>query len=422
MATPKKKRAKGTGSVVKQASGNYAFQYKDSRGKRVTKSLKTKSRKEAISRAKEYERGLTARDTQDVLHEIARARELIDTRSLPMSEVWSAFLATKPTAGDGTLKLYRCALQDFENWLLKNRPSQSDFALITQEDAEDWLSAVWARGISASTYNDRRNSLSLIHKQLAKPYRLGSNPWTRTDRKKGVQQKRLPLSRDQITQLSELDSDPEIKALLYLGLFAGMRLGDAVSLKAEAISGRVITYTPAKTARTSGAVARVPIMPILWEALEPLVGERAKGEVFPTSRELYKRNPDGLNHRLLQLIHSVTGKGEQEKTAQAVRSRSLYGFHSLRHTFATEAARVGVGATMLQLMTGDSMQTLEKYYVQIGEIGIAPALGFDRLPSLLSPVGGQTAKREELKLLAENLPISAVKELLSVAKVKWPKT
>lgn len=418
MATPRKRRSRGTGSIIKKASGNYAFQYRNARGQRITKSLKTKSRKEAETQAKELERALTARDSQDALHEIARARELIDTRALPISEVWAAFLDTSPTASAGTLKLYRRSLMDFQEWLAENRPSQSDFSLVSQEDADDWLSTVWNRGVSASTYNDRRGALSLIHKQLARPYRLGSNPWTKTARKKGVQQKRLPLTRDQIKKVLELELDEETRALIYLGLFAGMRLGDAVSLQVEDISEGVITYTPAKTAATSGAVARVPILPVLSQAIAPILKNRSKGPLLPETEKLYLRSRDAVIQKVLRIIHSITGRGEQNHVAQALRSRSLYGFHSLRHTFATEAARAGVSASMLQLMTGDGMQTLQKFYVQIGELSTTPASGFDKLPALLAPEGRQNSKREELKQLAEGLPLQLVDDLIKIAKAK----
>lgn len=415
MATPKKKRLKGTGGIVKQASGNYAFQYKDASGKRVTRSLKTKNRKEAQAKAQEYERGLTARDTIDALHEISRARELIDSRTLPISEVWKAFLATNPTAGDGTLSLYRRALKDFEGWLIEDSPSVGDFSLINKKIAGDWLAAVWGRGVSASTFNDKRGALALIHKKLKDSYNLSGNPWLEIERQKGPQQKRLALTNDQIQQIIEIDAEKDVRAILFLGLFAGMRLGDAVSLKQVSIKESKIEYTPAKTALTTGAVAKVPIFPILYEALEPYLGGEPDDSVFPDLAAGFLRNPDSLKAHLLELIHSVTGAGAQSCKGQSLRKRSLYGFHSLRHTFATEASRAGVDSVFLELMTGDTLQTLQKYYVQINDFGVEPAKAFEKLPLLLAHRGQQNSKREELKRLAEDLPIKLVEELIAVA-------
>lgn len=418
MATPKKKRAKGTGGVIKQASGNYAFQFKNASGKRVTKSLKTKNRKEAELKALDFERGLTARDTVDVLHEISRARELVDSRALPLLDTWGAFLATNPTAGAGTLKLYQRSLKAFKDWLTEHRPSIADFGLVDSHTAADWLATVWGQGVSASTYNDKRGALALIYKELSRPYKLSGNPFLETVRKKGVQQKRLSLSRDQIQQLLEVDTSREMRAVLFLGLFAGMRLGDAVFLKVGAIRGSILKYTPAKTSRTSGAVVQVPLLSILSEALKPYLKGKSDSYLFPEIAKRYLKNPDGLKLQLLELIHLVTGKGEQLCAAQSLRKRSLYGFHSLRHSFATEAARAGVDTVMLQLMTGDTMQTLQKYYVQIAEIGVEPAKGFDELQRLLSPNRDNYSERDELKRLADSLPITVVVELIALANTK----
>mgnify|MGYP006076821679 CR=1 FL=1 len=419
MATPKKKRLRGTGAIVKQASGNFAFQFHNAKGKRVTRSLKTKNRKEADAKAKEFERGLTARDVGDVLHEIGRARALIDTKPLPMSEVWSAFLDTKPSAGSGTLALYLRCLDDFITWTGIHCPSLSDFSQVEEDTAESWLASVWARGISASTYNDRRGALCLIHKKLSKPYKWGKGPWLDTERKDGVQQKRMPLTQDQMESLMALKMDKESRAILCLGLYAGMRLGDAVYLKVESISDSVLVYTPAKTSRTSGAIVEVPVLPIVADALKPFLARKRDGDCFPEAVELYNRNPDSLKKRVLDLIHLITGKGEQQKeTGQSLRKRALFGFHSLRHSFATEAARAGVKSAYLQLITGDTLQTLEKYYVHIAKVGVSPSPEFELLARLVSPDGNKNPKREELKRLAEDLPIRQVEELIALANTK----
>lgn len=480
----KKRRSRGSGGIVRLASGNYAYQYVDASGTRRTQTLRTKNRKEAEAKAAEFETAVAAKDKEEVLLQQARARRIINGRSLPLGEVWGAFIETNPTASPGTLGVYKCALDGFAAWISAERPSIVSLPQVDLETAIAYTEHLWRVGMSASTYNDKRNALGLITKSLANRYGIDINPWPRTKRMRGaVQQKRLALTSDQVralvgriseppppfiasllprdrrclpavaAELLKLDAtalpavgaeilekagrsmpavleelkarldiaaigaDPEMRALVMLALYGGMRLGDAATLKRSCVNlaaGR-IDYTPGKTARTSGAVARLPILPPLAEALSALP-EDAGEYLLPGVASRYRSNPDGIKVPLVLLIHAITGDGRQSSPAQCLRKRSLYGVHSLRHTFATEAARSGVPVVYLQLMTGDTLQTLQKYYVRVG-LQEASVPGFDAMPRLLEakPANGEP-ERAELRRLIDNMPMEKVRELLAMAR------
>jgi integrase len=302
------------------------------------------------------------------------------------------------------------------------RPSVTSFAQVDLETAIAYMEGVWQSGVSASTYNDKRNALGHIAKKLANKFGIESNPWPRTERKKGVKQTRLPLTREQVGDLVERLDDPkglaypdEVRALTYLCLFAGMRLIDATQLKwAEVdLAAGAIRYTPAKTARTSGVVAQVPILTPLHNCLSAL--PRDEEHVLPKVAAHYDRNPDYIKLHLLGLIHKVTGEGRQEAKGQHQRARSQYGVHSLRHTFATEAARAGAPPAYLSLMTGDTLQTLQRFYVKVG-YAQQPVPGFESIPHMIE--GKQQAEptepeRAQLRQLADALPIEAVRQILA---------
>lgn len=420
-----KRRAKGTGGIVKYPSGTYAFQYKNASGKTKTASLKTKNRGEAEDRAAEFAKMLTAGDTAEAVFQIARHRDLVHTKSLPFAEVWTEFLKTNPTAGDGTLDLYERALKKFVDWMLINRPAIDDFSEVDIQTARAYMEDYWSTGFSASAYNDRRNALGHITKRLANRYHIDVNPWERTERKKGVQQKRLPLSREKVIALMkklnevELPYSVEMRCLIMLGLYAGMRLGDAVLLEKQCINMRAgrIDYTPSKTESTSGVQAQVPILPQLEDAIRAL--PRHKGNyLLPQVAEHFKRNSEYIKRPLIGLIHKVTGDAKQKVKSQHKRDRSLYGFHSLRHTFCSEVARCGVSAIHLSLMTGDTITTLQKYYLKIG-LNEPHVQGFESIARLLEskPVNGDR-EREELRKLSDDLPIEKVRELIKLARAK----
>jgi len=83
-----RKRAHGTGAVVKQSSGIYVFYWTDANGKRCKKSLRTKNKAEAVGKAKDFEKAIQATDREEVLLQSARARKIIRSTDLPMGEVW----------------------------------------------------------------------------------------------------------------------------------------------------------------------------------------------------------------------------------------------------------------------------------------------------------------------------------------------
>ena len=224
-----KKRAHGTGAIIKKANGIYAFQYRDATGKKITKTLGTRNRSEAEKLAEPLGSMTAAKNRADAVQQIAQAKDLIDKRVLPIGDIWEAFESTRPSAGAGTLGLYQNALNRFKTWAEKNRPSITDITDIDEQAASDWLHSEWKAKISASTYNDRRGSMLTITNALMRPFRLPLNPWTKTERKKmaGKQQQRLPLNREHVQKLLAADMKHDVKALMLLALCAGMRLKDA---------------------------------------------------------------------------------------------------------------------------------------------------------------------------------------------------
>jgi integrase len=410
-----RRRSKGSGSITQKPSGIYCFQFRGADGKKVTKSLGTRNYKVATEKAIPLAEAFAAKDTAEAVQKIAKAKDLIDTKTLALDGVWEAFVATRPSAGTGTQSLYKNALNRFVTWAKANRPSLRELADVDARAASDWLQEEWEGGISASTYNDRRGSMLTITKALMRPYRLSENPWIGTDRKKmaGKQQIRLPLNKDQVEALLNMDIEQDTRVLMLLALCAGMRLKDAVLLEWESISGGFITYTPAKTINTSSARVQVPILPILLEALKALPRTKEEKFILPRLAEWYQSNSSCVNRMLLRKIHSVTGSDKQDASGKGKVARSEYGYHSLRHTFCTECARAGVPATMLAAMAGDTIATLDKFYVKLDLAASAiPQLSKIRTTLALA-VGGEGAQeREQLKQLIDELPLSKVRELI----------
>jgi integrase len=427
--TAKKRRSRGSGSIICQPSGNYAFQYIDANGKRKTKSLRTKNQTEAKHLAAEFEKIVQATDREEVLMQAARARNIIKTKDLPLDEVWAAFEKTNPSASSGTLTNYNRALRDFCDWLTDNRPSVKSWTQLDQETATSYLNDLWSTGLSANTYNYRRNALGHITKKLAPRYHIDANPWELTERKAETKQGRLALNAEQATLLLTLLDDPEesiphreeMRVIAMLCMYAGMRLIDACLLKWHCIdleAGK-IEYTPVKTAK-KGKTALVPTLPALRSALLALPCGARTDDVSPAIASTYRRNPDGIQKPLVKLVQTAAGTDGRDRNNHAVQrkvNRSAYGAHSLRHTFATMAAMAGAKPAYLARMLGDNITTVQKYYVHVG-FGMELLPGFSGIPKMIEAKAATDPEREQLHRLADALPIESIRELLAMAGAK----
>ena len=424
------KRTHGTGTVFKNArSGVYRYQWTDPiTGRKRTASLHTKDRAEAERKAKAYTDTQEATDRQEVVTIIAKDRKLIRSRDLPLADVWTAFEGTNPSASAGTLRNYQRALRDCITWLEENRPSIVSFTQIDDETASAYLAELWRSGITANTYNYRRNAMGCVTKALSGPYHIEANPWTRPElRKAEVKQNRMALTSEQAADLLALFDDParhivhqdELRVVALLCLYAGMRLKDACLLQwhdVDLTAGRIV-YTPAKTAQ-KGKSAAVPILPPLRTALAELPGCGTAGDVLPAVADTYLRNPDGIQKPLVALVQEAAGTDGRDRTNEAIQrkvTRSVYGAHSLRHTFATMAAMAGVKPAYLALMLGDNITTIQKYYVHVG-FGMTLADGFETIPKMIEAKSVEDPVRVQLHQLADDLPLSAVRQVLAFIK------
>lgn len=422
--TTKKRRPKGHGGIVRRSSGIYAYRFITPDGPKET-SLRTRNRREAEAKAEELERMAKARTELEAEQLIAVHKGLIERQALPFAQIWTEFQKTGHQAAPGTLDNYHRALIRFIDWMRENRPNEADFSEIPTQTANAYLDELWASGLSASTFNQHLTALNLITRKLATRRRGMSNPWPRGKdaRKKAVQQERLPLNQEQAQTLLDLLREyngphpKEIPVAVLLGMFSGMRLADAVLLdwKAVDLRGGWITYTPQKTRNTSGAVCTVPILPPLNEALRTLPTDGEK--VLPGLSAHYQKAQGYVTRLLGAIVLQATGEERQDVEAQHQRARRLYGFHSLRHTFAAEAAKAGATPGQLKAMTGDNLATLDRHYVKAKNMATAPAVAFKPIRRLLGRgAGGNVAERAELHRLADELSLADVRDVLAFAR------
>ena len=124
----------------------------------------------------------------------------------------------------------------------------------------------------------------------------------------------------------------------------------------------------------TGKEVTIPIADELFEVLQLAKAWQCNNYVCPKTAERYNRlDADGknignnlVNLDVLRVIRwigvepSLPIPGRKWRVTQ-------YGFHSLRHTFASHCAEAGVPKAVLLSILGTDSEIADKYYTHIGE-------------------------------------------------------
>ncbi len=163
---------------------------------------------------------------------------------------------------------------------------------------------------------------------------------------------------------------------IMLGAYAGMRLGDAVSLVWSNIDlvNEVITFVPQKTSRGKRRKElTLPIHPTLLKHLTSLPGaDRGPADLLtPGLAEETAGGRSGLSKKFIELmvkaritVEAVNRKPAGENGGVGRKFRSLT-FHSLRHTFNSLLANSGVDQEVRQKLTGHASAAMNDKYTHL---------------------------------------------------------
>ena len=164
----------------------------------------------------------------------------------------------------------------------------------------------------------------------------------------------------------------EIRVIYTIGRFTGQRLKDCVLLQWQNIDmlRRRVWVKQFKTCKE----VTIPIAQELYDALLEAEKWKCNQYVTPKCAARYNRtNAEGKNVgnnlinidvlrpiRWIGLEPSVSVPGRKKKM-------TIYGFHSLRHSFASFCAEAGVPKAVLLSILGTDSKIADKYYTHVSE-------------------------------------------------------
>lgn len=418
---------------------------------RVDGRLHTRSTGERDRRAAETERRnimapFSAGTQKEVLENIAarisglsnETREAA-TPPITISAAWARFLSapSRPDSGATTLKRYAEQWMTFVRWITARHPAVREVRQVTPEIATEYAAHLrQTRG--GGTFNKHVRLCSLVFRTLQPPDHHADDPFARSRirRLRQTQVSRRELTVEELRRVCG-SAEGDLRVLLALGVYTGMRLGDCATLRwGEVDLDRgIIRRVPNKSARRSSAPVQIPLHKSLRTILSSCA--REGDYVIPTAAAQCVRNPSGLTRRIqahfkscgIQTMRPSADDGQQVQANAGKEGRGRprrgiveVGFHSLRHTFVSLCRNAGAPLAVVEAIVGHSSPAMTQHYTHTGADAAMSAI--EMLPAIESeePGGASTRHPAPTAVSKERADDELLAELLRIADVLNEKT
>lgn len=368
----------------KKGSRNYYFQVVIN-GRRIVESTRTNSLREASKRADERCMELKLDldwyfYLQQVIKKVSmlepeakeaalfRAIEELNSvkvRTVALCDAFELFKAKprKRTISERVYVDYRNMWNNFVKFVNANFPDVKYLSEITKGIAEKFLAAELKKGLAERTYNERITKFRTIFSALAEEAGLRKNVWQSVDKMREGHISKRPFSKAQLKQIfSEARGD--LRTLCMIGLYTGLRLGDAATLKWDEIDfeNMVIVRLPNKTKHLRKNV-EIPLLGELCDELKRVKSAqncRNSIYVIPKIAENYLTVND-ISKRVQALLckSGIETRIERENCS---RKTTVYGFHSFRHSFVSLCAANGIPMNVVMELVGHRSVVVHEIY------------------------------------------------------------
>jgi integrase len=330
---------------------------------------------------------------------------------LPITQAWTEFINSpnRPDSGPETLYQYECQWSRFADWMKETHPDKLTLREVTKDIAEDYASSMNHGTLSANTYNKHLNLLSLVFRKVKYKAKITDNPWEEIQRKHLVTHSRRELTIDELRKVCG-DAKGELRVLLALGVYSGLRLGDCCTLRWGETDLRraVIRRIPNKTGRRNPKPVLVPMHPVLLDMLNEIPTEGRGEYVLPELAALYVARIDAVTDRIQAHFKACgiktwkTGTGPKSKDGK--RAVIEVGFHSLRHTFVSLCREANAPLSVVESIVGHSSPAMTQHYTHVGELAAGRAVAL--LPSVIGD------KAQAAKLCPESM-VDGIKAIVA---------
>ena len=368
----------------KKGSQNYYFQIMIN-GKRIVESTRTRSFREASKRADERCMELKLNmDWYFYLKQVIKKINLLDpdakdaavqsaievlndvkVKTLTLEEAFDLF-KTKPRKRTISEKVYEDYRNLWHKFVVYVKNNFHDIRYLSEIDkgiAEWFLASEWKKGITERTYNDRITKLRTIFSALAEDAGLRKNIWQLVDKMHESSVSKRPFTKAQLKQIFGA-AKGEMKTLCMIGLYTGLRLGDAATLKWSEVDfeNSLISRLPNKTRKLRKNV-EIPLLGELRGELERVHAGQNNGEIYVLPEIAGKYLSSAISvSAMVQAFFTKAGIETRTEREGAVRKSTVYGFHSFRHSFVSICAASGIPMNVVMELVGHRSVMVHEIY------------------------------------------------------------
>lgn len=258
-----------------------------------------------------------------------------------------------------TLMTYNDLYKTFLKFIKENHKYVSYMKSIDEKIANEFLSYL-SNKISIIRFNNTLMLLKKLWDMFADEGRCRMNPFKNFKRLKKDHHTRRVLTMDELYRIMDICDDEEIKVLITLGFYTGMRLSDCCLLKYSSfdIMKKVLNVTQKKT----GNDVFLPLNEVLFGLLYKRWMERKENEfILPRMAQLYK---NGSVQKHIKNLFNKAGIMTTERDENG-KLRIICSFHSLRHTAISNLINANMNPLLVSKFAGHTnMQTTELYVHQ----------------------------------------------------------
>jgi integrase len=398
-------------------------------GKKFMRTTGKRDRREAEKELHRIMEPFVAGDEIATLQNIAARIEgrkadlarLENERNPPLTVIgaWSAYRTApgRPDSGKRTLSDYEGYFGALYDWLKRSHPDITALRDVTTEMAGEYTAYLTGeRKLSANSFNKHVRFLELLFRVLKNPARLTENPWEGIKRKKVFSESRRKLEMDELKAVCAAASG-EMRMLFALGIYTGLRLGDAATLRWAEVDLRrqIIIRVPNKIARSQrkNKDVFIPIHPVLAVMFSELPREDRGEYVLPDTAALYLANPSALSKRIHDHFEVCGLKTHLLGTGEGTDKRAVVkvGFHSLRHTFVSLCRESNAPLSVVEAIVGHSNPEMTRLYTHVSVPASSTAV--NALPSVIgeSPtLPPAKPKDDHLRKIVERMTAATWKE------------
>lgn len=243
---------------------------------------------------------------------------------------------------------------------------------VKRSDVKVWRTAMLEAGIGRPSINAHQKVLRMVYLDALAEGVVAHDPTHGLDYLKAPTTEKVPLTVPQQVALLDATTTDTTRAMVLLGLDAGLRYSEAAGLNAASVLGDYLLVqqvlersTSQRRAWTkSGKPRVVPMTQRLADAMAPLVAAADGPDALVVTTDsgaplLY----DNFRHRVWAPL-----------TYRAGLVRPRPGFHHLRHTYGSTLAANNVPTPEIQKLMGHSDQKTTERYIHAGSDGRRLAL------------------------------------------------